>query len=475
MYFSQARRDARKRERWFSLNFGNMKLMRPLILSAIFTLHLIALQAQEKDAPVNIIMILADDLGWADVHPDMSRIDIPNLRRLQQEGITLTSFYSSASMCSPARAAFLTGRYPHSVGMPDLASPTRRNNIPILALDHSALTIPEVLKRYNYRSMLAGKWHLGYEARHWPRTHGFDEFDGSLIGTPGFYDVKETYHNESPVNVNQYFTDYITDRSLAFIREKRTPFFLYVAYNAPHYPLEAPAELVYKYRMRFPDDGLYAIYAAMIERMDQGIGKILNTLDSLDLSKNTLIVFSSDNGPSAEPRTYGLSGARLSAGPLRDHKYSTHEGGIRVPFIARWPGRISSGVVRPEPATIMDMLPTFLDAAGIEADKDHEVHGISVLPLLENKVFPEDRTLFWEDQYNLGVRKGKWKLVHRFYHEKPFLYDLSNDIGERRDLAAVYPKIVEGLLDAHADWKAKYYPEAVPRITKHSEYIFPSK
>ena len=449
--------------------------MRRLFFSAMFTLHLIALQAQEKDAPVNIIMILADDLGWADVHPDMSRIDIPNLRRLQGEGITLTNFYSSASMCSPARAAFLTGRYPHSVGMPDLASPTRRNNIPILALDHSAVTIPEALKPYNYRSMLAGKWHLGYEARHWPRTHGFDEFDGSLIGTPGYYDAKETYHNESPVKVHQYFTDYITDQSLVFIREKKTPVFLYVAYNAPHYPLEAPAELVYKYRMRFPDDGLYAIYAAMIEKMDQGIGKILSTLDSLNLSKNTLIVFSSDNGPSAEPRTYGLAGARLSAGPLRDHKYSTHEGGIRVPFIARWPGRISPGVVRNEPAVIMDMLPTFLDAAGIEPDKDHEIHGISVLPLLENKAFPEDRTLFWEDQYNLGVRKGKWKLVHRFYHEKPFLYDLSNDISERRDLAAAYPKIVSALLAAHADWKAKYYPNAVPRIVKHSEYIFPSK
>ena len=249
-----------------------------MFFAAILTLQVIVLQAQENEGPVNIIMVLADDLGWADVNAEMSRLDIPNLRRLQAEGITLTNFYSSASMCSPARAAFLTGRYPHSVGMPDLASPTRRNNIPILALDHSALTIPEVLKPYNYRSMLAGKWHLGFEARHWPRTHGFDEFHGSLIGTPGFYDVKETYHNESPVRVHKYFTDYITDQSLAFIREKKTPFFLYVAYNAPHYPLEAPAELVYKYRMSFPDDGLYAIYAAMIERMDQGIGKILNTL-----------------------------------------------------------------------------------------------------------------------------------------------------------------------------------------------------
>jgi arylsulfatase A-like enzyme len=452
-----------------------MKLMARMFFAAILTLQVIVLQAQENEGPVNIIMILADDLGWADVNAEMSRLDIPNLRRLQAEGITLTNFYSSASMCSPARAAFLTGRYPHSVGMPDLASPTPRNNIPILALDHSALTIPEALKPYNYRSMLAGKWHLGFEARHWPRTHGFDEFHGSLIGTPGFYDVKETYHNETPVKVHKYFTDYITDQSLAFMREKKTPFFLYVAYNAPHYPLEAPADLVYKYRMRFPDDGLYAIYAAMIERMDQGIGKILNTMDSLDLSKNTLIVFSSDNGPSAEPRTYGLAGARLSAGPLRDHKYSTHEGGIRVPFIARWPGRIPAGVVRNEPAVIMDMLPTFLDAARIKPDKDPEIHGISVLPLLENKRFANDRTLFWEDQYNLGVRKGNWKLVHRFYHEKPFLYDLSNDIGERRDVAAANPKIVTELLAAHAEWKAKYYPNPVPRILQHSEYIFPSK
>lgn len=315
----------------------------PFIFIWIFSLVAFHAFAQKHDERVNVIMILADDLGWADVG-DSSRIDTPNLDKLAAEGIRLTSFYSSATMCSPARAAFLTGRYPHSVGMPDLASPAPRNNTPVLSLDHAAVTIPEALKPHGYKSMLAGKWHLGHHKENWPRKHGFDHFWGSLIGTPGFYDVKEAYHNETPVRVESYFTDEITDKAVDFVRgQGRNPFFLYVAYNAPHYPLEAPAELVYKYRHRYPDDGLFAIYAAMIERMDAGIGRILQSLDSAGISENTLIVFSSDNGPSAEPRTYGLPGARISAGPLRDHKYSVHEGGytrsIHCPLAGEDPGR----------------------------------------------------------------------------------------------------------------------------------------
>ena len=437
---------------------------------------LIEVCGQQPEKRLNVIVILADDLGWADVGADSPRIATPHLDRLAKEGVKLTAFYSSATMCSPARAALLTGRYPHSVGMPDLASPVPRNNVPVLSLDHEAITVPEALKDHGYKSMLAGKWHLGHHSRNWPRTHGFDEFRGSLIGTPGFYDVKEAYINETPVKVEKYFTDHISDEAVDFIVQQKTnPFFLYLAYNAPHYPLEAPAELVYKYRMRYPQDGLYAIYAAMVERMDQGIGRVMDALDSLGISDNTLIMFTSDNGPSAEPRTYGLPGARISAGPLRDHKYSTHEGGIRVPFIARWPGKIPAGIVRNEPAIMMDIMPTLLEACGIRFAKRGDFHGTSILPMLQNKPFKQERALHWEDQYNFAVRLGDWKVVRRFFDAQPRLYKIAADAGEDRDLAAAHPKILSGLLAEHDRWRKEIYPQRIPSVEKRSLYIFPMR
>lgn len=450
--------------------------MHRLTLTLFFIALVMHGSSQKAPERPNIIVILADDLGWADVNVNDAKIETTHLHRLAREGMRLTSFYSSASLCSPARAALLTGRYPHSVGMPDLASPVSRNKVPLLALDHEAITLPEALAPYGYRTMLAGKWHLGHHPPDWPRTHGFDEFRGSLIGTPGYYDAKETYHNETPEKVHQYFTDHITESAVDFItRDTGAPFFLYVAYNAPHYPLEAPASLVYKYRGIFPDDGLFAIYAAMIEQMDQGIGRILGALDSLDLAQNTLIVFCSDNGPSAEPRSYGLSGARKSAGPLRDHKFSTHEGGIRVPFIARWPGKIPAGSIRDETAIMMDLMPTILEACKIRPEKDHEMHGQSLLSLLTDGAFRRKGTLHWEDQYNMAVRDGKWKLVHQFFEDTPHLYDLSADISEQNDLADQHPNIVSELLKAHGAWRSDYYPERIPPARIRSEYIFPSK
>lgn len=439
-------------------------------------LMLIEVSGQQPEQRPNVIVILADDLGWADIGADSPRIETPHLDRLAKEGVKLTGFYSSATMCSPARAALLTGRYPHSVGMPDLAGPVARKNVPVLSLDHDAITVPEALKDHGYTSMLAGKWHLGHHSPNWPRTHGFAEFRGSLIGTPGFYDVNETYHNETPVEVGKYFTDYITDQAVDFIaRQKSSPFFLYLAYNAPHYPLEAPAELVYKYRMRYLHDGLYAIYAAMVERMDHGIGRVMNTLDSLGISDNTLIIFTADNGPSAEPRSYGLPGARISAGPLRGNKYSTFEGGIRVPFIARWPKEIPRGMVRGEPTIMMDIMPTVLDACRIDLAKGNQIHGTSFLSVLRNKPFNTGRTLHWEDQYNFAVRRGDWKLVRRFFEAQPRLYNVKTDMSERVDVAEKYPKIVSELLAEHDGWRREVYPKRIPPVEKRSTYIFPLK
>jgi arylsulfatase A-like enzyme len=271
-----------------------------------------------------------------------------------------------------------------------------------------------------------------------------------------------------------HYTDHLTDRAVAYLREhdKTRPLFLYLAYNAPHYPLEAPAELVYKYRRRFADRGLFAVYAAMVEHLDAGIGRVLATLDELRLTAQTLVVFTSDNGPSAEPNATGPEGADHSNGPLREFKFSTHEGGIRVPFIARWPGRIPAGGVRSEPGITMDLLPTFLEAAGSRPAASHEIHGTSLLPLLRGGALQRPGALHWENSHNAAVLQGEWKLVHQFW-SPPHLYRIEQDIGEARDLADRHPEKVAGLMALHAQWKARHYPHPVPRVTARSRYAFP--
>lgn len=424
----------------------------------------------------NLIVILADDLGSADLGHDGSQIDTPNLDKMAKQGVKLTHFHSSAPMCSPTRAALLTGRYPHSVGVPELASPSARGNVPILALDHQAITIPEALKPAGYRSTLVGKWHLGHAKENWPRTHGFDEFWGSLIGTPMYWQVKETFHNETPIEVNGYYTDLLAAKADEIIRRDAKadrPFFLYLAFNAPHYPLEAPAELVYKYRKRFPDRGLFAIFAAMVERLDTGVGRVLDTLDELKIADNTLVVFTSDNGPTAELNSYGPEGADFSNGPLRGYKFGTTEGGIRAPFLARWPGKLPAGTVRHDTAITMDILPTLLEAAGVKPAADHEIHGTSILPLLRGETFARQGALHWENQQNYAVLDGEWKLVHRNWEKTARLYRYDQDIGEDKNLAAQHPDKVAALEAKHAAWKAKYYPHPVPPMTKRPETQFP--
>ena len=425
----------------------------------------------------NFIVILVDDLGWADLGHDGSRIDTPQLDRLAQQGVKLTHFRSSAPMCSPTRAALLTGRYPHSVGVPELASPDARGNVPILALDQAAITLPEALRPAGYRSTLIGKWHLGFYKENWPRTHGFDEFWGSLIGTPTFWHARETYHNETPITVPGYYTDELATRAIASLRRdaaEAKPFFHYLAFNAPHYPLEAPFELVSKYRKRFPDRGLFAIYAAMVEHLDTALGRIFAALDELHLAENTLVVFMSDNGPTAELNSYGPEGADFSNGPHRGYKFGTTEGGLRVPFLARWPGKIPAGAVRHGSAITMDILPTLLDAAGVTPAPGQEIHGQSLLPLLRGETFTRRAALHWENQQNAAVLDGEWKLVHRFWEPKPRLYRPLEDLGEDRDLAAQNPEKVAALLALHEQWKSRHYPNPVKRMTKRPPVQFPT-
>ena len=448
-------------------------LSRYLIGLCLAALSVVALHP-EQSPPPNIIVILADDMGWADLGPE-SNIDTPHLDQLVKEGVTLSRFYASASICSPTRAALLTGQYPHSVGVPELAAPRAQWGIPKLSLNHSAITIPEALKARGYGSILAGKWHLGYDPTEWPRTHGFDEFWGTLAGASSYYDVKGSYHNETPTEITGYYTDAITDKAIDYLktREADQPFFMYLAYTAPHYPLEAPAELVYKYRTKY-EHGLFAIYAAMVEQLDTGIGRVLSTLDELGLRDNTLVIFMSDNGPSAEHKSYGPSGADISNGPLREWKFSTYEGGIRVPFIARWPGRIPAGQQRSEVAVTMDVLPTILEAVELPPSEDMGIHGQSLMSLLSGQDFSRKDAVHWETQHNMAVIRGDWKLVHQFWTE-PKLYNLKADLSETHDLSDQHPEMVSELANLHSAWKSMHYPDPVSRQTTRSDYHFPER
>ena len=430
-------------------------------------------------AKPNVIVILADDLGWADLGHDGSKIDTPHLDRLAKEGVKLTHYRSNGSMCSPARAALMTGRYPHSVGVPELASPNARGAVPILALDHAAITLPEALKSAGYRSTLVGKWHLGYYKENWPRRHGFDEFWGSLVGTPMYWEIKETYHNETAINVTGqgYYTQQLAAKAVEYLRRDAAsgqPFFHYLAFNAPHYPLEAPAELVSKYRRRFLDRGLFALYAAMVEQLDTAVGRVLATLDELKLADNTLIVFTSDNGPSAEPQHYGPEGADHSNGPHYGYKFSMTDGGLRVPFLVRWPARLPAGAVRDGAAATMDIMPTVLEAAGVAPAPGHELHGQSLLAHLRGAPFVRPAALHWENQQNLGVLAGDWKLVHRFWEKEPRLFRLTEDPGEKTNLAARHPDKVAELLALHAAWKTRHYPNPVKPMTTRPPIQFPT-
>lgn len=456
-----------------------MKSIKTLLIPSVLFLLIgqfgcTGVDTQEVQKP-NFIMILADDMGWADVGAFGSQIETPNLDQMAREGMKFTHFYSMGAMCSPTRAALLTGRYQHTVGVPELCNPNQREDVPPLHLDLDAVAMPEALKPHGYVSMLAGKWHLGYDSAYWPRKHGFDRYWGSLIGTPGYYKVKETYENETPVKVDGYFTDKITDKAVEFIRDnKDTTFFLYLAYNAPHYPFEAPQDLIDKYKKVF-DMERFAIYAAMVEQMDTGIGRIFAELRQSGLDKNTFVFFATDNGPSAEPnKAYGLKGARISTGGLREHKFSMFEGGIRVPAIAWWPGQIEAGSTTGRVACVMDILPTYMDI--VRDSSGTEFHGRSIMPLLRGVDQDIHEDLHWEDCRMWAVQKGNWKLVGRWWETKPYLFDLSQDIYEQNDLSDQHPELVEDLVRLHHEWQAKHYPNPFKRKTEgRPAYAYPQE
>lgn len=516
----------------------------------------------------NIVIMMADDMGYSDIGSYGGEIDTPNLNQLAAEGVRFTQFYNTARCC-PTRASLITGLYPHQAGighmMEDRGLEGYRGN-----LNRNCVTIPEVLKLGGYATYMSGKWHV---TRHigpdgpkfnWPRQRGFDRFFGTIHGAGSFYDPNSlTLDNtQIPPGNDFYYTDAISDHAAGYIREHSArspeqPFFLYVAFTSPHWPMHAkPAEIA-KYKGRY-DSGwdalraerhrrmiemglvnpkwalsprdrkspawenaelkdwetrLMEVYAAMIDTMDQGIGRIVQSLKDTGQFENTLILFLADNGGCAEgmgrgkeftPRPddpvqpmrpdelqkemipkftrdgypvrqgkgvmagppdtyigYGLSWANASNTPFREYKHWVHEGGISSPLIAHWPEgvkRSRQGQFEAQPAHLIDLMATCVDVSGVEYPREnggeriHPYEGVSLRSAFNGDPLKRTEPIFWEHEGNRALREGKWKLVAKGPAGSWELYDLEADRTELNDLTGQFPDQVRSLAEKWETW-----------------------
>ena len=494
--------------------------------------------SRNSQARPNIVVILADDMGFSDIGCYGSEIETPHIDRLAGEGARVTQFYNAARCC-PTRASLLTGLYPHQAGVghmrADLGRPAYRGH-----LNDRCVTIAEVLRARGYHTAMVGKWHLGQAHDQWPLAKGFDRYTGLLDGASHYFDpppsralVRDNepfapksvdyYESRDHLRPDFYMTDFFSDWAKRYVEEaaqREDPFFLYLAYTAPHWPLHAPRETVDKYQGQFmkgwdrlrearyrrlAEAGLIderwalpprdehvpawssvenkerwdlkmAAYAAQMEHLDRGVGRVLDALDRRGLAKNTLVLFLSDNGAAStglgrgdEARpgspesymSYHRPWANVSDTPFRRYKVWTHEGGIATPLLARWPGRIPAGTISHASGHVMDVMPTCIEAAGADYPAQFDgraiapVEGNSLLPALRGGTRGGRRTFFWSHTNNHAVRRGRWKLVSRSGTEQWQLYDMAADRTETMDRAAERPALVRELAEQHAAWRER--------------------
>ena len=397
----------------------------------------------------NIVLIMADDLGFGDVGcygcPD---IRTPAIDSLASEGVRFTSFYSNAPECTPTRTALLTGRYQHRVGGLECAlgignvgrydDAIRLCEMHEMGLPAEEMSIARMLKGAGYATAICGKWHLGYEPKFFPRVHGFDYWFGPVGGSIDYFHHCEytgrpaLYQNDRPVERKGYMTDLITDEAVKFIhRPKNTPFFLYVPYNAPHTPYQGPGdEKPEPVPQQDYGKGSHETYVAMVERMDEGIGRILRALEDEDIAANTLVVFMSDNGANKTGQNSPFSG----------FKGNVFEGGIRVPCVVKWPGVLARGEVSDQPCMTMDFSMSIVRAAGTRPPAERPFDGIDILKTVETGAPLQKRTLFWRIRRGQATRKavrdGSLKYIWLADGDdvKEFLFDIERDPAEKKDL-----------------------------------------
>lgn len=431
-----------------------------------------------QDARPNILVFITDDQGYGDLSC-MGATDFrtPNLDRLAADGVRFTSWYSNSPVCSPSRASLLTGRYPGNAGVRSILAGHRTAT----GLPSVTPTLADVLKDEGYQTAMFGKWHLGLAEGSRPEDQGFDTWFGFMAGCvdyfshifywgmnrggPGNDPTHDLWDDgeESWAYNGEYFTELMTRKAIEYIRDaaqKDAPFFTYVAYNAPHYPMHAPK----KYMDRFPDlPWDRQIMAAMLSAVDDGVGAIMNELERQGVRENTLVVFMSDNGPSRETRNW-LDGTQDpyyggTAGKLKGHKFSLYEGGIRVPGIVTWPEKIEGGQVVDDPAAAMDVLPTVIKAVGGNP-ADYELDGVDLLPWLADGDAAPERTFFWEMSQQTAVRRGPWKLVLNGVlvegtepEDDVHLANLEEDMSERQNLIDAYPDLTAELKAEAEAWR----------------------
>lgn len=497
----------------------------------------------------NIVVFLADDLGYSDLGCYGGELETPVLNRLGREGVRLAQFYNTAR-CSPSRASLLTGKHPHQVGIGVLNRPDLPDGYPG-DLCPQTPTVAELLRKAGWTTWLSGKWHLSRDPKtpngSWPTRRGFERFFGTLAGCGSYFDPQNLMQGETPApdakeDEDFYYTDAIGARAGEWITEHHAsgssqPFFLYVAFTAPHWPLHARPEDIAAQRGKFdagwdrlrerrlarmereglipPDTELsqrdpsqpaweevtepewetsrMEAYAAQVAALDRGVGRVLDALELAGMRDDTLVLFLSDNGASAEElpigeveefrtndevlrtgtraglpirignftditpgsedtyASYGVPWANLSNAPLRKYKRWVHEGGIAAPLLVSWPnGGLKDGSVMQTPFQLVDILPTLLEVAGIACS---QLEGRSMLPALRGEaVAPAD--LYWEHVGNCAIRRGHWKLV-RSYPEEWELYDLESDRTELHDLAGLFPGLVADLGEAWEEWAAR--------------------
>jgi arylsulfatase A-like enzyme len=491
-------------------------------------------QPQSKKQP-NIVLIMADDMGYSDIGCYGGEVNTPNLDLLAAGGLRFSQFYNAARCC-PTRASLLTGLYPHQAGVGHMVENRGYPAYQGYLNDH-CVTIAEALKSAGYRTLMSGKWHVGEDRPHWPVDRGFDRYFGLISGAANYFDITKTKapgvvrkmaiddQPYTPPKEGFYMTDAFTDHAVQFLDQygrEDMPFFLYLAYTAPHWPLHArPADIArykgkylkgweqlreeryqrmikmglisdkWKMSPRDPQtqpwaqeedkdlmDLKMAVYAAQIERMDYGVGRVLDKIRELGARDNTLVMFLADNGGCAEggPRgfdnrknglppggvdsfmSYGQAWANASNTPFRRYKHWVHEGGIATPFIAYWPGVIKNGgAITRDVGHLIDVMATCLDVAGAEYPREYNgqkitpPEGKSLRPVFEGRGRPGHEALFWEHEGNRAVRQGQWKLV-AIEGKSWELYDLEADRTELNSLAAERPEKVNELKALYESW-----------------------
>lgn len=450
------------------------KIMLPFLFSCLIgTFWLPPCVAVERS---NILLILADDLGYGDLGCyGRDDIQTPVLDQLAKQGVRFTDHYANGPECTPTRVALLTGRYQQWVGGLECAIGTgnvgryddaiRLREQRELGLPTDQQTIVRLMKEAGYRTAITGKWHLGYEPKFAPHLHGFDHTLYCIGGGMDYFHYLDNvagynlFQDGNPIRREGYFTDLLTDEAIGFLDEQRgdeTPFFLYVPYTCPHFPFQGPEDaqpnpLPLDSPLWIQNEAPPETYISMIEHMDARIGDLLAALDRNGLRQSTVVIFASDNGGSKSARNAPFSG----------HKGSTYEGGIRVPAMVRWPGVIPEGIESDQPCITFDFTASIARIAGVQADRDRPWDGMDILAHVANRKPNVTRTLFWRkprgDSVWMGLREGTMKLVieKQADRQSAALFDLSKDPAEKNDLGPRQPQELDRLIDLYQTWESR--------------------